>query len=275
MEETRGWLKKLEFAHLDDNTKPQLYIHETYNVRTYQPGENDKKSKDNFIQQIRNEFAQTVIRKVMLPSAVLFMLSSAKLDDAVFAIECMDGLLRWLMDEVEDILKFQMKSLPEKDKVFNEPRVYFLKILPKPADSPNSNLFKGVRRKFNSSLQSMLESYHAFGFINIHEITTRAKDERFFISSKSGRLSDEGIIQFWESISQTFKAIDNRAKPKALMKNQQTQWDLKDAKRSSKHMKTFNDWELSHTNRDTHRYDRNDRHSHSSRNSYNSASYYY
>lgn len=175
------------------------------------------------------------MRKVMLPKVILIMLSSSTLDNAVFAIECMEGLLRWLLDEIEDLIKFQKKALPEKSKHFENPRVYFLKILPKPKETQNQNLFKGVRRKFNSTLQNMLESYHSFGFINVHEITTRDKDERFFISPRSGLLSDEGIIQLWDSISQTFKAINNRTKPKAIMKNQQTQWDPKDFEKRRTH----------------------------------------
>lgn len=229
LNESKGWLKKLEFEHLTDNSKPHLYIHESYNVRTYQSppiqGQNE-----NFLSKIRNEFAETVQRKIALPSAILFMFSYQRLEDPVFAVECMEGLLRWLLDEIEDIIKFQKRCLPEKSKSFENPRVYFLKILPKPNEAPNNTLFKGVRRKFNNTLQNMLQSYHQFGFINVHEITTRTKDERFFISTNSGILSDEGTIQLWESISQTFKAIDTKKKPKSLTKTQATQWDPKDFK---------------------------------------------
>lgn len=226
MDETSPWLKKLEFAHQEDESKPKLYIHETYNVRTYPVGK--EMGKSNFISNIRNSIANTILRKVTLPRALIIMLSSSKIEDPVFSVECMEGLLRWLLDEIEDILKFRIKSLPEKSKTFDCPRVYFLKILPKPNECPNNTLFKGVRRKFNTTLQTMLEAYHNFGFINVHEITTRVKDEHFFISTRSGLLSDEGIIQLWDSISQTFKAIDSRSKPKSMTKNQQTQWDPKD-----------------------------------------------
>lgn len=179
---------------------------------------------------IRENIAATVMRKTLLPSAILVMLSSAKLEDPVFAIECLEGLMRWLLDEIEDIIKFQKKCLPPKALLYDTPRVYFLKILPKPSQSQGANIFKGVRRKFNASLQNMLEAYHTFGFINIHEITTRQKDERFFISNTSGKLSDEGTIQFWESISQTFKAIDNKLKPKSITKSQSSQWNPNDFK---------------------------------------------
>lgn len=145
----------------------------------------------------------------------------------------MEGLLRWLLDEIEDILKFQKRCLPEKAKSFEKPRVYFLKVLPKPNEAPNNTLFKGVCRKFNNSLQNMLQTYHLFGFINVHEITTRPKDQRFFISNTSGILSDEGAIQFWESISQTFKAIDAKIKPKSITRTQGTQWDPRDCQKKN------------------------------------------
>lgn len=231
LHETRDWLTKLEFAYLNDNSKPQLYIHDHYNVKTYLTPPQGHQS--NFIKEIRNEIANTILRKVSLPHRILILLSSKRLEDPVFAIECMEGLLRWLMDEIEDILKFQKRCLPDKAKIQDAPRVYFLKILPKPNEAPNCNLFKGVRRKFNSTLQNMLQSYHSFGFINIHEITTRVKDEKFFISNQSGSLSDEGSIQFWESISQTFKAIDQILKPKTTTKNQASQWDPKDFRKDS------------------------------------------
>lgn len=153
--------------------------------------------------------------------------------------------------------------------------VYFLKILPKPTEAPGNTLFKGVRRKFNSTLQDMLQGYHSFGFINVHEITTREKDERFFISPRSGLLSDEGVIQLWDSISQTFKAIDNRMKPKTLMKSQHTQWDPKDfEKRPSKHSREnqYNShWDGHQTSHN--RFSRNDHYG--SRSNFNSNSYYY
>lgn len=229
--ETKDWLRKLEFAYLGDNSKPQLYIHEFYNVKVYQTL-GIESEKENFVSNIRNEIAKTVMRKVSLPQKILILISSCKLDDPVFAIECMEGLIRWLLDEIDDIIKFQKKCLPEKAKKIDSPRVYFLKVIPKPNEAPNSNLFKGVRRKFNNVLQTMLQNYHSFGFINVHEITTRVKDERFFISNQSGSLSDEGAIQLWVSISQTFKAIDQRLLPKAITKNQSTQWNPKDAQKT-------------------------------------------
>lgn len=234
LEQSVGWLKKLESAFASDSSKPQLYIHEQYNVKTYvSQGSNEDETK-NFIQKLRNEIASTVMRKIMLPQKMLIMLSSKLLDDPVFGIECMEGLLRWLLDEIEDILKFQKKCLPSKSKQLETPRVYFLKILPKPNEAPGSNLFKGVRRKFNNTLQTMLQSYHHFGFINVHEITTRTKDEKFFIAKDSGLLSDEGIIQLWDSISQTFKAIDLRMKPKAITKDQSSQYDVSDFRQERK-----------------------------------------
>lgn len=197
------------------------------------------------------------MRKIILPQKILILFSSKLLEDPVFSIECSEGLLRWLMDEIEDIIKFQKKSLPEKSQKLDDPRTYFLKILPKPNDAPGNNLFKGVRRKFNTNLQNMLQAYHSFGFINIHEITTREKDERFFMSSQSGLLSDEGIIQFWESISQTIKAIDMKHKPKAITKGQSTQWDQHDSNKAQKrnrekdfHRKSYSsyDYRCSETN---------------------------
>lgn len=226
-------MRKLEFAFLSDESKPQLYIHEVYNVRAYKSPTKEGES-ENFIVEIRNEIVNTILRKVILPKIIIILLSSKKLDDPVFSIECMEGLLRWLLDEIDDILKFQKRVLPDKSKKLDAPRVYFLKILPKPNDAKGNNLFKGVRRKFNTTLQTMLESYHFFGFINVHEITTRAKDEKFFISNQSGILSDEGAIQFWDSISQTIKAIDHKNKPKTITKNQYTQWSQNDSNRAAK-----------------------------------------
>lgn len=241
LKQSAGWLKRLESAFINDRTKPQLYMHEHYNVKTYVTPNKGKAEEENanFIQNVRNEIATTVMRKIMLPQKILVMLSSERLSDPVFSIECMEGLLRWLLDEIEDIVKFQKKCLPEKSKNFDTPRVYFLKILPKPNESPRSNLFKGVRRKFNNTLQSMLESYHQFGFINVHEITTRNKDEKFFITKDSGLLSDEGTIQLWDSISQTFKAIDMKIKPKAITKDQSSQWDPNDFRQERKDRKSY------------------------------------
>lgn len=213
--ETQGWLKKLEFAHLQNPKMPALYIHEEYNVRTYLT--NLAKEDDNFIKAIRNEIATTVMRKVMLPAAILIIVSNDILDDAVFTIECMDGILRWLMDEIFEIIKFQWKCLPQKSKKLDEPQIYILKALPKPNKIAKANLFRGVRRKYNANLQSMLEDYPGFGFINVHEITTREKDEKYFISNYNGKLSDEGIIQFWVSTSQAFKAMKEGNKPKSMV----------------------------------------------------------
>lgn len=200
---------------------PTLYIHENYNVRTYP---NDIQ-ETNFLKEIRNQIATTVMRKINLPSAMLIMISNDLLDDAVFTIECMEGALCWLFDEILEIIKFQWKCLPQKSKKRDEPRIYMLKALPKPQKIPKSNLYKGVRRKFNAMLQTILEDYHGFGFINAHEITTREKDEKFFISNYDGALSDEGIIQLWMSISQTFKAMDDGLKAKALVSDKNVQTD--------------------------------------------------
>lgn len=185
LNQTQGWLKKLEFEYLKDGRIPQLYLYEKYFIRTYPQDENSI-YKHNFIAEIRNQIANTTMRKVLLPSAVLILISNEKLEDAVFTIECMEGLLCWLFDEIHEIIRYQLSCLPQKSKNFEEPRVYILKALPKPTKAKNLNLFKGVRRKFNQTLQSILEDYHNFGFINVHEITTREKDEKFFISQYDG-----------------------------------------------------------------------------------------
>lgn len=276
LNETKDWLKKLEFAFLTDDSKPQLYIHEHYNVRTYQdPDANDTKSSTHFALKIRNEVAQTIMRKIILPRAMLILLSSTRLDDSVFAVECMEGILRWLMDELEDIIKFQTKCLPDKAKKIDSPRVYFLKILPKPSDSTNNTLFKGVRRKFNSTLQNMLEAYPRFGFINVHEITTRQKEQRFFISNNSGLLSDEGVIQLWESISQTFKAIDGKIKPKAITKNQYSQWNPDDFRPKQRNQRSDRNEAYSRNsyNYDTPKYGEHDQR-YAPRHSYSNTYYY-
>lgn len=220
--QSQGWLKKLEFAHFQDNNMPSLYIHENYNVKTY-PTTNT--TRNEFLKEIRNAIANTIMRKITLPSAILIMLSNNLLEDAVFAIECMDGIWRWLMDEIYEMIKFQWNNLPPKSKKFDEPRVYVLKAIPKPNKIKAAALFRGVRRKYNSNLQNMLQDYHGFGFINVHEITTREKDEKFFISNLDGTLSDEGTIQLWTSISQTFKAMDEGNKAKALVAEKATQTD--------------------------------------------------
>lgn len=222
MTETRDWLKKLETHHLTNDTFPSLYIHECYNVRTYQ----DNTAQGNFIQKIRNDIANTVMRKVLLPSAIIILISNNILDDPVFAVECSEGLLQWLLDEVFEIIKFHKKCLPPKSTKFEEPRVYVVKALPKPSKIPLPTLFRGVRRKYNNNLQNLLENYHNFGFINVHEITTQQQDEKFFISNYSGKLSDEGIIQFWISISQTFKAMDDKVKAAVMVLNKNTQTEI-------------------------------------------------
>lgn len=173
------------------------------------------------------------MRKITLPKAMLILISNRILDNPVFVVECSEGLMRWLLDEIDEIIKFQKKHLPAKSKKHDEPRVYILKALPKPQETRDIEIFKGVRRKFNNKLQDVLKDYPSFGFINVHEITTRKKDEKFFLSPNEGELSDEGIIQFWESISQTIKAMDqgNRAKTTTLWK--ETQVSEEDIKRAT------------------------------------------
>lgn len=199
---------------------PHLYIHEKYNVKTYliQQGE-------QFLGGIRNAIANTVMKKTLLPSAILILFNNDILENAVFTIECIEGLMRWLLDKIHKILKYQIKCLPPKSKKYEEPRVYIVKALPKPSGIAYPSLFKGVRRKYNQTLQNMLEDYHMFGFINVHKITTRHQNEKYFISQDSGKLSDEGMVQFWLSISQTFKAMDKRRKAKTLVASKETQTD--------------------------------------------------
>lgn len=59
--ETKEWLEKLEFAYIQDETKPRLFIHENYNVRVYKNTITEAQSS-NFIKEIRNDIANTILR---------------------------------------------------------------------------------------------------------------------------------------------------------------------------------------------------------------------
>lgn len=88
LDHTQGWLKKLAQNNRESENYPSLYIHDRYNIKTY-PIPRDEK----FLSGIQNQIANTVMRKILLPSAMLIVMNNNMLEDAVFTIECMEGLI--------------------------------------------------------------------------------------------------------------------------------------------------------------------------------------
>lgn len=101
LKETKASLQCLKTAFIQDPSKPRLFIHDTFDVIAHYE---DKASQGNFIQSIRNSFAQLLKANYKLPNTLLILLSNEILDDAPFAVTRFPKLLQWLLAEIDSMI---------------------------------------------------------------------------------------------------------------------------------------------------------------------------
>lgn len=197
---------------------PRLYIHDRFDVVIHH---DEKDTALNFIRQVRNNLAQLLQTHAKLPHLILILLSNENLDDHAFATTQLERMILWLLSEVEAMIKLRISQLPEKCKTPGEPAVYILKMLPRLERSPQSEMFKSLRRKINNAIPAVANKFQ-FGFINAYEVNTSSG---LYFDATGSRLTSMGIVQLWKSISTTIQEImeEKRAKIKPLTFSKMTQ----------------------------------------------------
>lgn len=153
---------------INDASIPRLFIHDNFDVIIHYE---DKNTKQNFLRQVRNNFAQLLKANYKPPQILLILLSNEILDDTAFAMSQLQDMLMWLLAEIQTMIKTRISQLPEKCITPGEPWVYLLKPLPRTNRAPEVNLFKSIRRKINSQIPDIVKIFK-FGFINAYDINT-------------------------------------------------------------------------------------------------------
>lgn len=173
------------------------------------------------MRQIQNNLAHLMKIHYKLPEKIIIILNNSILDDAALATTQLPALLQWLLTEIEAAISFRRKHLPIRCLRTGEPAVYLLKMLPRASRAEQIDLFKSIRRKVNSTIPSIISKFE-FGFINVCEITTTSS---LFFDRSGKALSPAGMQQFWVSISDTIKQINEEKlpKPKALTEDKGSQ----------------------------------------------------
>lgn len=207
LKNTISCLQALKTAYINDPLKPRLYIHDHYDVI---PHFDDSNAKENFLWQIQNNLAYLLKVHYKLPQKIIIILNNSVLDDPAFATTQLASLLKWLFKEIEAAINLRRKNLPIRCLKKGEPAVFLLKLLPRASRAEEAEMFKSTRRKVNSQIPTIMEKFE-YGFINVCEITT----SNSLMYDRSGKnLAPAGIVQFWESISQTVKEINEQKQAK-------------------------------------------------------------
>lgn len=207
LKSTISCLNALKTAYINDPTKPRLYIHDHYDVI---PHFDDSMAKNNFLWQIRSNLAQLMKIHYKLPEKIVIILNNTILDDTAFAVSQLANLLKWLLSEIEAAITFRRKHLPIRCLKDGEPAVFLMKMIPRGNRSDNSEMFKSVRRKLNTEIPTIMDKFE-YGFINAYEITSTSS---IFYDRHGKTLSPAGIIQFWVSISDTIKEMNENKRQK-------------------------------------------------------------
>lgn len=183
-------------------------MHDHYDVI---PFFDDSNAKNNFLWQIQSNLAALMKAHYKLPEKIIIILNNSSLDDTAFAITQLAKLLQWLFKEIEAAINYRRRHLPVRCLKKEEPAVYLIKMLPRAARAENSEIFKSTRRKINHQIPVIAEKFE-YGFINVCEITTT---DSLMYDRTGKNLAPAGILQFWQSVSETIKEINEDKAQKA------------------------------------------------------------
>lgn len=121
-----------------------------------------------------------------------------------FAEREMPRLIESLFDNISSTIKLRKNQVSNAYWDDNQPKVIFLRPLPKPAFSlADSESFKATRRVYSTELEVLTFRYR-INLVNIDEINCSQR----VLFDEYGNLSDYGTEKFWKSLSDYFRRND-------------------------------------------------------------------
>lgn len=194
---------KLDLMKAEEDNK--LFIHEHYKVQAFPEGhgkyaQNNPYTKicDNLIEAFNNYPDQ-------MPYIIVILLGNVYAHDDVFVDYEFREFIANLLNRLEKVIQDKKDQMPKFAKAQKEPKVLFMRLLPKPAYAlRNVEKFKATRKRANNIIESATTS-RGMQFINADEINCSQK----CLFTKQGHLSEDGFERMWVSISDAVLRIEN------------------------------------------------------------------
>lgn len=182
-----------------------LYITKHYHLTAYTTENKQGYFSNNFLVRIVNSLTTGLnAANILLPSAIVIMLSNSFLKNEYMAEREMPRLLEKLFEEIIDIIRERKRQVHHYFVTDNQPRIIFLRPIPRPAYSlVDGDKYKSVRRKFAQEIEAITYHYR-IALVNLDELNCSQR----VLFNDYGNLSDYGIEKFWLSLSDYFRRVD-------------------------------------------------------------------
>lgn len=181
-----------------------LYIHEHYQVRSFQKGYGKYAQNNPYIKICENLVEAIKEFPYKLPYIIVILLGNHYAHDEPFVDFEFKDMINNILDRIQKILQDRKDQLPKKATSEREPLIAIMRLLPKPAYClRNVEKFKATRKRANNIIENATVSRRML-FINADEINCSQK----CLFTKQGHLSDDGFERMWASISDAIMRMD-------------------------------------------------------------------
>lgn len=139
-----------------------------------------------------------------LPSTLAILLDNKYLKEEYFGDRHLIKLVKFLLDNIIHIIKKRRRQLTYPYWEENQPKIIFIRPLPKPAFSlADPDRYKNIRRKYSSDLEEITAELKVT-LANMDELNCSQR----VLFDDFGNLSDYGIERFWKSLSDFIRRGD-------------------------------------------------------------------
>lgn len=237
----------------DYNTGKDNYLHANYDTYLFYPSF----TEDNVLTMVRNTFAEAMNRRIKLPSTVVILISDQLIvEDPLYLPSEVDRKIKWILRELDAMIKIRKSTLPTKAYKFGQPRIMWVRGF---NNTMANYLTMEILLKYNNMLRKicMAKAVYTIATPSFNEAVPRCFD-------RDGKTQiKEGFKLLWFDIIEGIKRHDQADKRAEI--NQILRYN---AHESASHTKS------SRINRGTHSgyagRSRNDTHFASSRTVHNS-----
>lgn len=198
-------LSRIAFPYLqqlgEDHKRGYVnYLHENYDHYVHFPSF----TETNVLKMVRNSLVEGLNRRIKLPSVIVVMCSEQILtEDPLFLPSEVERKIKWLVREIETIIKVRKGILPIKAYTLGEPRVMWVQLF----QNSKANKLNGDNlQKFNNILKRIC---HAKA-IYMLPIDTGSATRCFDFDGRT-QIKD-GFNTLWLEIANGIKFHDGRDK---------------------------------------------------------------
>lgn len=139
----------LQSLQEDHGTGHVNYMHANYDTYVFYP----VFTETNVLTMVRNSLVEALNRRLKFPTTIVILLSDQIImEDPLYLPSEIDRKIKWLLREIDAIIKIRKSLLPAKAYIFGEPRIMWVRAF---NNTKSNYISRDILLKYNNMLRKI------------------------------------------------------------------------------------------------------------------------